>query len=111
MNRADESLLLYRDAWGATQHMLELARSGDWDGLITAEAQRASLLDQIQKLDTDAQIHASHAEMKAEMIRGILAMDKETLALSQGRMEEIKGALGSNGVQKKLQQAYGSGGG
>lgn len=111
MSRADESLLLYRDAWGLSQRMLELARSGDWDALVAAEEQRASLLEQIQKLDADAKIHAAHAEMKAEMIRGILSMDKETLALSQGRMEEIKGALGSNGVQKKLQQTYGSGGG
>jgi flagellar protein FliT len=111
VDSADETLLLYRDAWEVSRRMLEHARKGDWDALIAAEAQRASLLEQVRNLEAREPPAPTHAQIEAELVRDILSMDEEIVSLSRGRMDEIKSTLESNGVKKKIQRTYGAGGG
>lgn len=98
----------YEAMWRLTQHMLTLARQGDWDQLVGIEQTRTAIVDELKREDK-LQWQAAEGAKKEILIRAILAADVEIKALTESWMSELQGTLGSIGAQQKLKKAYGAG--
>jgi len=102
------NLLGYYEAIAqVSQLMLVAARGGDWETLIDAERCCAAL---ITRLKTDAAgtdaLGPAAQRRKFEIIRGVLADDAEIRSLTQPRLREIEGNLGSARAARAVAATY-----
>lgn len=81
---------------GCSLRMLEAARAGAWETLITLEDERRALLP--------ARADATHPD--AGYLRQLLEINDEIIALSAGHRDELMRAFNSNKQQQRAAGAY-----
>lgn len=87
--------------------MLEIARQGQWDELAPLEQQRNSILSELRADAAQGVVPEEAADAVARLIRSILEMDSECVALVKTWQDELRALLGSMGVERKISKAYG----
>lgn len=87
--------------------MLELARTGNWDALVTLEAQFRADIERLKVLDPADTLDQSQLEQKHRMLKRILADDAEIRNLISPQLARLGAFLGSMHQQQNLQQTYG----
>ncbi|TFW05642.1 flagellar protein FliT [Oxalobacteraceae bacterium OM1] len=101
-------LLKYQDMLRLSQSMLDSARHGDWEALITHQSARGAIEAALVAID-QLTWPPGVAEQKRTLIEQVLAADAETRERVQAWMSEIDGSRRSAQTEKKLQGAYLSG--
>lgn len=86
-----------------TRELLEHARSGDWDAAVDIETERRPLLYAVFG-DVAPGTHVRHRDLLKE----ILAADREIMQLAQQRRDELGVLLRQVGVGKSALKAYDS---
>lgn len=107
MERANWILQTYKAVAQLSVQMLEAARNGQWDDLVTLEQKRDSVLTELRADATEAAIPDVVADQVSELIKAILAADSETGSLALSWRGELHELLDSMGTERKLFQAYG----
>lgn len=100
------SLAAYESILALARQMLEAARCGDWDSLVELEKNRGKFVEDLMALETESVWGQKEQTQKRELIQDILAVDEESNALAESRMDELQGMLGSVAAERKLLKAY-----
>lgn len=87
--------------------MLELARAGDWDGLMTVEKQVRSCVARMKEITPEAALDASQLAQKQYLLRRILADDAEIRDLVTPQFARLGALIGNLRRQQDIKQAYG----
>lgn len=87
--------------------MLELARAGNWDALVTLEAQFRADIEQLKGIDMTDALDLAQRERKHRLLKRILADDAEIRNILSPQLARIGALLGSMQQQHYLHQAYG----
>lgn len=106
MMNEQEVMCLYENVASITNEMLTAAREGDWDKLAELETRCSDQVSIIKMGEKPVQLNATLRERKAEIIRKILADDREIRHLAQPWMEQLSLLINSTGAERKLNQAY-----
>lgn len=103
---ASEKLAGYETIWHQSLQMLEAARQGDWERLITLEHARATISSALMEQQRGSNFTQANQERMRELIRAILASDEEIRMLVAPRQDELRNLVGSLNTEKKLLMAY-----
>lgn len=100
-----EMMQAYRQLAELTGAMRAAAARGDWDDLVALE-QRSSA--QVAALQPHDGVPASAAErqLKADLIRQMLADDRAIRELTQPRLAQLERLLHNVNSERRLHQAY-----
>ncbi|MDP2822978.1 MAG: flagellar protein FliT [Sulfuritalea sp.] len=99
----------YEEICSLSARMVNAARSGDWDLLITLESRVAALRDEmIAETDQGREAMASSPEVdrRRGLIQQILVDDAEIRRHTEPWMEHVRQLLGGHSRRRKVQQAY-----
>lgn len=100
---------LYTQVAEITHQMLMAARLGDWDSLVDLETRCAAQASALQENDSRAPLMPDVREQKFNLIKKILADDKEIRDLTQPRLAKLSALISNSGTQRKLNHAYNAG--
>ena len=78
----------------------------EWDELVALAQSYSVCVGELESGDSNDMSDPAVRERKAELIRGILAMDAEIKVLVQDWMTEIGEVLNSINADKKLKKTY-----
>lgn len=87
--------------------MLELARAGNWDALVTLEAQFRADIERLKLLDPADMLDQPQLAQKRRLLKRILADDAEIRNLISPQLARLGALLGSIQQKQNLHQAYG----
>lgn len=106
----DSTLLIqnYEQLAALSAQMLEAARQGQWEQLVSLELSRSGVLDLIKQLDAEAALDAAAQQQKAGLIRRVQADDAQTSKLALAWMGELQGIMNSVHHELRLKKAYGN---
>ena len=106
MMNEQEVMCLYENVATLTNEMLTAAREGDWDKMAELEARCSSQVSVLKQGEAPVSLTGALRERKVEIIRKILADDREIRNLAQPWMEQLSLLINSTGAERKLNQAY-----
>lgn len=98
-------------ALAISQSMLNMAQSGDWDGLIAKEKERQALIGALRMRAQAAELLPSESPDREEALRimaDIIDADQKTQAIAQSWMNKISKDLGEIDLAKRVDAAYGA---
>ena len=107
MGYQHELMDCYEQIAPLTGRMLELARAGDWDGLMTVERQVRSCVERMKEITPAAALDASELAQKQQLLRRILADDAEIRDLVTPQLARLGALMGNVRRQRDINQAYG----
>ncbi len=105
---SQEVISLYKTVAGITTQMLDAARSGDWDRLVILESHCSSQVQRLKEDEPPEPLTDAVRQRKVEIIRKILADDREIRNLTEPWMQQLSALMQSTGTERKLSQAYGA---
>jgi len=112
MSSHEQVLEVYGSLSERTGHMLEAAKSSDWDRLIALEQDCRGLIERLKDIDVGAlSPDPQYVQRKTEMIRKVLADDAEIRKHTEPWMERLQALLGNARQMNRLERTYGSGAG
>lgn len=100
-------LALYREVERLTGSMLSAAHRADWDRLVELEAGCASCVKALQGCGVPEQLSAEAKQQKAELLRRILANDREIRQLTEPWMKNLAKYLEVSDTRCEVAKAYG----
>lgn len=106
----DATLPLYEHLASLSARMLDAARKNDWDTFCQLENETVSLREQLSAQDPferQKTIDPASKARKIEMIRQILADDREIRTHTEPWLENVKTLLAGGSRQRALNSAYG----
>lgn len=103
-----EVISLYETVAGITTQMLDAARSGDWDRLVVLESHCSSHVQRLKNGEPPEPLTGAVRQRKVEIIRKILADDREIRNLTEPWMQQLSALMQSTGTERKLSHAYGA---
>ncbi len=103
-----EVIHLYENVASITQQMLTAAREGDWDRLAILETRCSDQVNILKSGEPPLPLTGASRERKVEIIKKILADDREIRNLTQPWMEQLTRLINSTGTERRLNQAYGA---
>lgn len=92
----------------ASTSMLNAARRSDWDSVAAAEKDCARIIEELKTLGDLVPQDPLLKQRKAEIIRKVLAEDKEIRDLAQPWLNELESFIKSASTNKKLVHTYSS---
>jgi flagellar protein FliT len=104
---AEEVLDRYERLRGLTTEMLQSARSGEWDALVSLEQQCGGVLRPLIDTDGGPQLSAMQRQRKVEVLKQILHEDAEIRLLTNEWMNKLQQFLGKNVRNKAAHRLYG----
>ncbi len=107
MGTQNELMSCYEQLAPLTEHMLELARAGNWDSLATAEAQFRTCVARLKTIEPEDALDQSQLDHKYQLLTRILADDAEIRGLISPQLAKLSVLLNSLQQQQNLHQAYG----
>lgn len=110
MNDAQTALDQLNRALKISQRMLQMARDGDWDGLVACELERREIIASLRVLAQDAQLIPVDAPTRDATLRTmteIIEADQQTEELVKTWMSTISKDLGEIDLARKVGAAYG----
>jgi flagellar protein FliT len=110
MMNEQEIICLYEDVATITDQMLAAARSGDWEELTALEQRCAAQVSILKSGEAPVALTGAERERKVEIIKKILADDREIRNITEPWMAKLSMLINSTGTERKLNQAYGAGG-
>jgi len=105
---SQEVISLYETVAGITTQMLDAARNGDWDRLVVLETRCSSHVQQLRNGEPPEPLSGMVRQRKVEIIKKILADDREIRNLTEPWMAHLSMLMQSTGVERKLSQVYGA---
>jgi flagellar protein FliT len=90
-----------------TGRMLELARAGDWEGLMQLEQQFRSCVERLKEIELAAPLEPSQLVRKHNLLSRILADDAEIRDIVTPELAQLSSLLGNMHRQQHLNHAYG----
>jgi flagellar protein FliT len=100
-------LEVYESVADTTRQMVDAARTGDWDRLAALESHCSMQVATLKKHDASITLTGANRDKKVEIIRKILADDKEIRTITEPWMKQLTALMQSTGTERKLSQAYG----
>ncbi len=100
-------LALYREVERLTGSMLSAAHRADWDRLVELEAGCASCVKALQGCGVPEQLSAEAKQQKVELLRRILANDREIRQLTEPWMKNLAKYLEVSDTRCEVAKAYG----
>lgn len=82
------------------------AKAGEWDELVALAQKYTACVDELKAVDGNDTRDPDFLERKAELLRDILAMDKEIKVLVRDWMVELGEVLSSINADRKLKKTY-----
>lgn len=101
-----EVIALYREVERLTGNMLSAAHRADWDRLIELEAGCAHCVQALQGCRVPEPLSASAKRQKVELLRRILANDREIRQLTEPWMKRLAKYLEASGTRCDVAEAY-----
>lgn len=101
-------LEVYENVATITTQMLAAARKGDWEQLAMLESRCSMQVATLKKVDASIALSGENRDKKVEIIRKILADDKQIRAITEPWLKQLTALMQSTGTERKLSQAYGS---
>lgn len=105
---SQEVIALYETVAVITDQMLSAARSGDWDQLALLESRCAGHVATLKMDEPPAQLTREIRVRKVQIIKQILADDREIRNIAEPWMAKLALLINTSGAQRKLTQTYGS---
>ncbi len=109
MSKDDETntmLNLYEEVARLTGNMLSAAHESDWDRVVELEAGCANCIESIKGCKVPEALSESARQQKVELLKLILANDREIRKLSEPWMQRISHLLESTQRQCDVARAY-----
>jgi len=106
MNTHEHILDIYGSISAKTGQMLEAAKAGDWDRLVTLEQDCRALIETLKRTDAGAEIGAWFVQRKLAFIRKVLADDAEIRKFTEPWMSQLEAYLGNARKEQRLRRAY-----
>lgn len=107
MMESTEILALYENVAVITSQMLDAARRRDWQTMTTLENDCSNTVQRIRENENPAPLSAEMKQRKIQVIKQILADDKEIRDITEPWMTELAQLMQSSKTSIKLHQAYG----
>ena len=107
MSTPQEMLRLYRAAAAVTKDILDCARQGDWDRVLTLGDVYVDLVEQIKRLGYVPPLDDDDRACKYQLLVDIMANDAATRNLALPSLEKLGALIGTMKRQQALAQAYG----
>lgn len=109
MNPTDTEMLLntYDSLSATTGHMLNAARSGDWDRLVGLEKDCADIVARLSSLENEDPLPPGVRDRKIALLRKVLADDAAIRDITQPYLKRLEAMLGANRSEQRLLNAYG----
>jgi flagellar protein FliT len=104
---AEEVLNRYERLRGLTTEMLQSARSGEWDALVSLEQQCGGVLRPLIDAGGGPPLSAMQRQRKLEVLKQILHEDAEIRLLTNEWMSKLQQFLGKNVRNKAAHRLYG----
>ena len=108
MMNEQEVIYLYENVASITNEMLAAAREGDWDRLVALETRCTDQVSMLKSGEPPVPLTGASRQRKVEIIKKILADDREIRNITQPGMEKLSLLINSTGAERKLNHAYGS---
>ncbi len=102
-------LALYREVERLTGSMLNAAHRADWDRLVELEAGCAHCVQALQGCRVPEKLSADARQQKADLLRRILANDREIRQLTEPWMKSLAKYLEVADTRCQVAKAYGKG--
>lgn len=99
-------LHLYEEVARLTGSMLSAAHQNDWDRLLELEAGCANCIESLKGCQAQEQLNEAARQQKVELLRMILANDREIRKLTDPWMQRIGHLLESTTRQCDVARAY-----
>lgn len=90
-----------------TGRMLELARAGDWDGLVSLGREFHHFVERLKDIEQSMPLGPSELKRKHSLLSRILANDAEIRDIVTPEMAQLSHLLGNMHRQQHLNHAYG----
>lgn len=100
---------LYEEIRALSSHMVDAARSNDWERLVELERRVAALRDEMMAnagFGLDASLGTPEIDRRRGLIQQILEDDAEIRRHTEPWMEHVRQFLGSQNRRKQVQHAY-----
>jgi len=104
-----ELIALYENVAVITDQMLNAARDRDWERLTALETNCTSTVQKIRDNENPLPLTPELKERKIQVIKKILADDRQIRDITEPWMAELAGLMKSSSATFKLNQAYGAG--
>ncbi|HET9113257.1 MAG TPA: flagellar protein FliT [Burkholderiales bacterium] len=104
----EEIIAAYESVAQITGQMLNAARTGAWDDLISLENRCARHVKALENNEIPSRLTRDFRNRKIAVIKKILADDKEIRGITEPWMQRLSSLMQSNATERKLSVAYGS---
>ncbi|MDB5754575.1 MAG: fliT [Massilia sp.] len=104
---SNEIIAIYEDVASITSAMVASARTGNWAQLAALESRCSSQVSLLRQGETPVPLSGDLREKKIQIIRKILADDKEIRNLTEPWMEQLQWKIKGVSTEKKVARAYG----
>jgi flagellar protein FliT len=101
-----EMISIYENVATITDQMLNAARSSDWDLLSKLESDCSSQVQTLKDNDTGLALPPELKSKKIQIIKKILAHDKEIRDLTEPWMAQLSNLMKTSELSRKISQAY-----
>lgn len=108
MMNEQEVIYLYENVATITDQMLAAARNGDWEQLAALEKHCANQVSILKTGEPPLPLSGDMRVRKVEIIKKILADDKEIRNITEPWMNKLSKLINSTGAERKLNHAYGA---
>lgn len=108
MMNEQEVIYLYENVATITDQMLAAARVGDWEQLAALESRCADQVNILKTGEAPVPLTGVSRARKVEIIKKILADDKEIRTITEPWMNKLSMMINSAGAERKLNRAYGA---
>ncbi len=103
---AEEVLDRYERLHGLTAAMLQSARGGEWEALLSLERECSGVLQPVIDANGGPPLDAMQSKRKVEVLKAILLEDAEIRSLTSDWMNKLEQFLGKSTRDKAAHQLY-----
>lgn len=107
MMTSPDILTAYQAMASLTGQMLQAASQSDWDRLEVLERRCAAQVRSLQLHEAPTALAPAERQQKAELIKQMLADDRQIRALTTPWMAHLSAMINSAGAERRLAGAYG----
>ncbi|MHB1676699.1 MAG: flagellar protein FliT [Sulfuriferula sp.] len=104
----EEIIAAYESVARITGQMLNAARTGAWDDLVSLENCCASHVQALEQDETPLKLTGDLRNRKIAVIKKILANDREIRVITEPWMQQLSNLMKSNMTERKLSMTYGN---
>lgn len=104
----EEIIAAYESVAHISGQMLNAARTGAWDDLVSLETRCACHVKALEKDEIPIKLTGELRNRKIAVIKTILANDREIRVITEPWMQQLSNLMKSNITERKLSLTYGN---